>query len=135
MKIKFIMTSLFIIYFLMGCMGNSYLKNPNDQALNLAPVCKSKRECDFKWSAARRWVIKNSSTKIQIMTSDYMETYNPRRYSTDIACRVSKEPMVDGGYRFVIDSWCKNLFGCFPSKLEFEDNFNRYINSVVWDDK
>jgi Short C-terminal domain len=121
------------VLFITGCVSREVRQNQELMFNSTIPTCQSEKECEAKWSAARRWVLNNSSTKIQTMTDDFIETYNPR-YSTDIAVRVSKEPVASGGYRFVVNVWCKNIFGCFPNTLDAANDFNNYVNSVSWTD-
>ncbi|QCG64265.1 hypothetical protein [Pseudomonas veronii] len=43
--------------------------------MSTIPVCISDKDCELKWSAARRWVLSNAGYKIQSITSDYIETH------------------------------------------------------------
>lgn len=94
------------------------------------PTCKEARECEVKWAAARKWVLDHSAYKIQHITDDYIETYNPQRYSTGIAVRVRKDAISSGGYRFLVDVWCDNSRGCQPDSQSAAISFNRTVNSA-----
>jgi len=95
------------------------------------PGCFSERECEVKWSAARRFVLENSSMKIQHLTNDYIETFNSIRSSTGLAWRVSKEPTgASGGYRIVAQAWCDNMFSCAPDAMATMIRFNRAVSDA-----
>lgn len=94
------------------------------------PTCSSERECELKWSAARQWILSNAGMKLQHVTNDFLETYNPPRDSSSLAARVVKEPLPQGGYRFLITTWCNNIFMCIPNQWQAALHFNRYVNAV-----
>jgi hypothetical protein len=94
------------------------------------PTCKEARECEVKWNAARNWVLNNAGWRIQTLTADYLETFNPTAHSPRIAARVTKEPNPEGdGYQILIKVWCDNAFGCMPNTVESRLSFNRYIGA------
>lgn len=111
-----------------GCAGGT---RPNFQAewQRTIPTCTEPRECEIKWAAARRWLLNNAGFKLQHVTDDFLETYNPPQHSADIAVRVVKEPLQPEGYRFVVSVWCNNMFGCQPNQWEAAVSFNEYVNS------
>lgn len=82
------------------------------------------------WAASRRWVLSNAAMKIQTHTDDFIETYNSIGGSPELAARVSKEPEGLGTYRFVVETWCGNLFGCVPNNIEAMIGFNRAVASA-----
>jgi len=94
------------------------------------PTCAEARDCELKWAAARRWVLSNSPMKIQQMTPDFIETYNPLNSSPDIAVRVVKEPVGSAGYRILARVWCDNMFGCQPDAQAAIIDFNRVVNEA-----
>lgn len=93
------------------------------------PICIEGKECEVKWAAARRWVLSNSSMKIQHYSPDFIETFNPEGYSAGIAARVTKEPANNSDYRIVVEVWCNNLFGCVPPVRQAAQAFNDYVNN------
>lgn len=94
------------------------------------PVCKADKECTLMWSAARRWVLENSSMKIQHITDDFIETYNPTGGSPRIGVRVVKDPLPDGSHKISVRVWCDNIFGCNPDALGAAVHFNRTVASA-----
>lgn len=92
------------------------------------PICNDGKECEVKWSAARRWVLSNSSMKIQHYSPDFIETFNPEAYGAGIAARVTKEPVSNSDYRIVVEVWCNNMFGCVPPSLQAAQSFNDFVN-------
>lgn len=117
---------------LTGCVNQAVIKQKQLELQQTIPVCKSEKECELKWSAARRWVLSNAGQKFQHVTNDFMETYNPPEHSASIAVRVIKEPLEDGsGYRLLVGVWCNNMFGCVPNKWDAALSFNKYVSSVT----
>lgn len=79
----------------------------------------------MKWAAGRRFVLQHSARKIQTMTADFMETYNPAPDDPGLAWRVSKEPSADDKtFQIVAQAWCDNLFGCVPDAMQTMQRFN-----------
>ena len=72
---------------------------------------------------------KNAAYKVQVITSVLIETYNPTEHSTSIAARVTREPLGNGRYKFVVQVYCDNMFGCRPDVLDAQLDFNRYVGS------
>lgn len=94
------------------------------------PTCSTDKECEVKWSAARQFVNANTARRIQTMTNDYIETYNPVRGDPGLAWRVSKDPSSDGKtYRINAQAFCSNMFGCVPDAKETMLRFNRQVDS------
>jgi hypothetical protein len=89
--------TLLLLTSLSGCATVDHTAQRAELA-RTAPTCLTDRECELKWSAARSWVLANSGWKIQHLTNDFIETYNPVGSSTNIAVRVVKEPIAKGGY-------------------------------------
>lgn len=92
------------------------------------PTCKEAKECEIKWAAARDWVINNAGWKLQHVTADYLETFNPTASSPNLAMRVVKEPKSDGSYQIKATAWCDNMFGCVPDGWEALKKFNDHVN-------
>ncbi len=93
------------------------------------PTCSSEKECEVKWAAARAWINANAGWRLQHVQADYLETYNSVGGSTNIAVRVTKEPLRTGGYRILGSVWCDNMFGCYPDKWIALKHFNDYVNA------
>lgn len=89
------------------------------------PTCSTDKECELKWAAARRWLLTNSSMKLQHYAADLMETYNPTQEG--IGARVIKEPIDETAYRLVVDVWCGG-FSCFGDMTALKQSFNDYVD-------
>jgi hypothetical protein len=94
------------------------------------PVCIDEQDCKAKWEAAQIWIVRNSSYRIQTATDVLLHTYNPRRYDSKIAVQVTKEPQGGGKYRFLVNVYCDNVFGCVPNALDAALDFNRFVGSA-----
>ena len=94
------------------------------------PVCVEQRECEAMWSAARAWVNSTCDMKIQTITDSYIETYGPAGSSTNVACRVTKDPRPAGGYWIRAVAACANPFGCNTDTRKAVLNFNRTVDAA-----
>jgi hypothetical protein len=94
------------------------------------PTCTSDKDCEVKWAAARSYVLAHADMKIQTYSSDFLQTYNPPEYGTQIAAEVNKEPQAAGVYRISAKFWCNNLFGCSTPPRQLLDSFNRTVAAV-----
>ena len=134
MKKPWIITAALASVGLMGCSSNpSTAERAAKQAeiQRTIPTCHSDQECRLKWSAARNWILANSPMKLQHITDDFLETYNPQPNHPSIAVRVQKQPLADGtGYGFPVTIWCDNMFGCVPNQWDAALDFNRTVNAV-----
>ncbi len=91
------------------------------------PVCIEQRECEAMWAAARAWVNSTCDMKIQVMSDNYIETYGPAGSSTNVACRVSKDPRPAGGYWLRAQAACANPFACNRDVRAAVLTFNRTV--------
>lgn len=89
------------------------------------PTCSTEKECELKWAAARRWLLSNSSMKMQHYAADYMETFNPAQEG--IGARVIQEPVDETAYRLVVAVWCGG-FSCFGDMTALKQSFNDYVD-------
>lgn len=113
-----------------GCATNTDVARKTAQIHREVPECYSAEECEVMWSAARRWVLAHSTRKLQHVTDDFLETYNPEPYSPYLAMRVEKVPLPGGsGYQIGITVWCNNMFGCSPDKLDAMLAFNKAVSA------
>ena len=125
---------------LSGCSGlRTYPAGQNfdmlEEIAKSTPTCVDARECEIKWNAARNWVLNNAGWRLQVVTGDYMETYNPVGNSRLLAARVTKEPIMDAtGYKIMVKVWCNSPFGCEPDTISARLSFNRYI-AASWRDQ
>ena len=87
-------------------------------------------DCIAKWEAAQLWVVHNAGYKIQTATNVLIETYNPGQNDTDLAARVTKEPLGGGKYRLIIKAWCNNMFGCSHDPMTAALDFNSKIGAT-----
>lgn len=114
-----------------GCANQAVVQRKQAQLLAGTPRCHSPQECDMMWAVARHWVLGHSARKLQHITDDFLETYNPESYSPALAMRVEKIPLPDGtGHQFLITTWCNNLFGCSPDRLDAALAFNKAVSTV-----
>lgn len=116
---------------LAGCAVTGNTPERRAELAATAPKCYTDKDCEIMWSAARRWVLSNAGMKLQIVTADFMETYNPLPNSSKLAVRVTKEPMREGGYRIAVVTWCDNLIGCVPDNWDAALAFNREVSASV----
>ena len=112
-----------------GCATTEQRSAHRAQYAETIPKCTEARECEVKWSAARRFVNTHSAKKLQMLTNDYMETYGPGNAEPGLSWRVSKEP-AGSGYRFVAEAWCANIFGCQPDALKTMVEFNSFVDAA-----
>jgi len=92
------------------------------------PTCSEPKECEVKWATARQWVLENAGWKLQTITPDYMETFNPMDGSTELAVRVQKVAQADGTYKIMVRVWCGNMFGCRVKPWDAVIHFNRAVS-------
>lgn len=92
------------------------------------PTCSDEKDCEFKWAAARRWILSNPTMKLQHYAPDFMETFNP--VNDGVGARVMKEPVDDKTYRIVVDAWCGG-FACLSSMTAVKQSFNDYLNGKI----
>lgn len=130
MKMKNLFLIVTIAVFFSGCATTGDITAKRAEFESTIPTCKTDRDCEMKWSAARNWVLNNSGWKIQHLTNDFIETYNAVGGSPRIAVRVTKEPLTEGGYKLVVKTWCDNIFGCVPDAWDAAISFNREVGSV-----
>lgn len=128
----FILLDFMAVVILTACAGagsgGSNVAAKRAQVEATVPTCVTSEECELKWAAARRWVLETSGFKIQNITDDFLETYNPTSGSPSLAARVVKEPLGGGRYRLVVTLWCDNMFGCVPNAWDAALSFNQYVN-------
>jgi len=100
------------------------------------PICTNEKDCTDKWDAAQLWVVHHADFKIQTATNVLIETYNATNGTTSLAVRVTKEPVGGGQYKFLVNVWCDNIFGCIPNNRNFDDewdaalDFNRTVGAA-----
>lgn len=128
--------SLLVISLLLsGCTTTQQIKAKRMRFQETIPVCLNEQDCKEKWAAAQVWVARNCGMKIQIATDTIIETYNSTDQSTRLAARVLKEPIGNGKYRIVINTWCDNLLGCFPNTWDAAIDFNEYVGRTAENSK
>jgi hypothetical protein len=121
-----------VAFLLAGCAAGTpaQLQARRTQFDATIPICHTDKQCEIAWAAARQWILLNSDTKLQHVTSDFMETYNPQNTAAN-TIRVVKEPMASGGYRILVTVGCRNPFACIPDPWAMAQHFNNYVNSVA----
>jgi hypothetical protein len=95
------------------------------------PTCAGAEDCNAKWEAAQLWVVHNAAFKIQTQSNVLIETYNATGGTTNIAVRVTKEPIGGGKYQFLVRVWCDNIFGCQPNSWDAALDFNQKISAAT----
>lgn len=98
---KKIITSIAIIstsILFLGCAGgmSPEVKNKVNALPENDVVCSN--GCTLEWERAEYWINKHSKLKIQNITSNTIETYNPYQ-GKQFGFRLSKEPLGGGKYR------------------------------------
>lgn len=121
----------FLLFILIGCAPKKLTPEQLVELEKTKPSCATEKECEVMWSAARRWVLDNAGMKIQNITNDFIETYNPRKNDTKLGVRVVKEIQPDGKYSLSVDTWCSNVFGCRLNKYDATISFNSSVNAAV----
>lgn len=131
--VTWISALLFAVHLISGCAMVPTAESQAKQAElgRTIPICIGETDCKAKWEAAQLWIVHNAGYKIQSATSVLIETYNPTQYDTNLAARVTKEPLGGGKYRLVIAVWCNNMFGCTPNALDTALDFNKKISAVM----
>lgn len=94
------------------------------------PTCSDAKDCEVKWGAARNWILDHAGTKIQTYSADFIETYNPNRYSPLLAVAATKEPLADGSYKIVARMWCDNFIGCQPNQYVALNEFYNFVSEA-----
>ena len=118
-------SAVFAALLLTGCASQ-----PN-VAIGPTPTCTGAEACKAKWDAAQLFVVKNAGRKIQVATDVIIETFNPSQYGTEIAMRVTKEPLGNGNYKLVAVAWCDNVFGCARNPRQIVADFNTYVSGIT----
>lgn len=135
MSKAFIFLSVITALIINGCLAPQTITPLQKQKIDdTIPVCKTKSDCDAKWSAARQWIQNNSGYKIQIYSDDLIETYNPINTDLRIAVSVSKNPIgLENGEQvnaIIAKISCGNMFGCNPPLGDAIISFNKYVGQA-----
>ena len=112
-----------------GCAPNGTRTHTGQAPEVVNPSCSGVQQCAEMWSAAREWIRTNSVLKIVRDDDKVIQTSNPGLRSPDIAYRVTKKPVGDDQYVFVVSAWCGRLTGCWPDALYAKTEFNRHLAS------
>lgn len=94
------------------------------------PICSSDVECARMWDAAQVWVQKNSTMKIQTVSSAVIQTYTPSFEIPGLGFSITKEPIEGGRYKIVGKSSCAGIGGCDRSPLQALLDFNTSIGAI-----
>ena len=98
MKKMNVLITLAITSLLVGCTGE--ISPQLQKKVNLLPndniLCNN--ECTIEWERAEFWLNKHSKLKIQNITKNTIETYNPYE-GKQFGFRLSKEPLGGGKYK------------------------------------
>jgi len=116
---------------LVGCATSPERQAKQAEFSRTIPTCSGTADCNAKWEAAQLWVVHNAGWKIQTQSSVLIETYNAVNSSSNIAVRVTKEPLGGGRYQLLVKVWCANIFGCHPDSWDAALKFNQEIGQVT----
>jgi hypothetical protein len=117
-----------VILSICGCVSQKEIDALNHFRATI-PTCSDEKDCEFKWAAARRWVIANTTMKMNTYATDYMDTYNPTG-SDGLSASVSKEPVDEKTYQLVVSVSCKGFY-CLTSMTARRQSFNDYVNGKI----
>lgn len=97
------------------------------------PTCASAEECQAKFVAARRWVLDYCDFKLEHVKDDFLETYHSGdEGSTDMWCRVSKEPTgKPDEYRMPLEAGVNNPFWQGVPSLLTRQSYNDAVNAAT----
>ena len=123
--------AIITISLLAGCATSPEMQAKQAELSRTIPTCSGAADCNAKWEAAQLWVVHNAGWKIQTQSNVLIETYNAVNGSTNIAVRVTKEPLGSGRYQLLVTVWCDNIFGCHPDSWDAALKFNREIGQVT----
>jgi hypothetical protein len=94
------------------------------------PTCSSDKECQVKWSAARRWVLDHCAYKLQHITGDFMETFSSGDMAdTRMWCRVTKSATSETAYRIELENGVNNPFAT-GGMADLRWDFNHYVTAA-----
>jgi hypothetical protein len=90
-------------------------------------TCTAGPDCEVKWGRALKWVLDNSSYRVQSQSDVMISTMGPLPNDPRPAFTITK--MATGGGAYVIDfrAGCDNMFGCIPSLVEAKASFVRTV--------
>lgn len=100
------------------------------------PVCKTENQCKAAWSAARDWLLAHSERKLQVVTDDYLETYNAginNGYDV-VTGSVRKSFQSDGSTKILVSVSCQvSVFGNCRNRTEAQlvGDFNNKISAAM----
>jgi len=95
-------------------------------------TCRTPKECEARWAAARNWMLSNCGFRLEHVEPDYLETYKSGDYAnTDLYCRVTKTPIGETAYRIELVAGANNfmIYGA-AAKLAFHQRFNDSVNGA-----
>jgi hypothetical protein len=119
---------------LAGCATKMQAAADLEQAQRIVPTCAAGADCDAKWDAAQRWVVKNAGFTLQTATPQLLQTHGPALIggsaTTLLAATVTREPDLPGRFRIVADINCGNPFGCHPEWQSALLDFNRTVSAA-----
>ena len=96
------------------------------------PTCKGVADCDAKWSAARKYLLDHAAYKLEIDSTDRLETFNPsNEATTGLRASVHREYEPDSSFAIVAKFWCNNLIVCSPDTKEALNDFNRAVAAAT----
>lgn len=127
---KEILICLSAAVLLSGCASFFEYKPYVEKVTILEPdaECGNKMQCEAMWVASRRWVNDHIRWRIKDMADGYLETYGAPAGSIYPSARVTREPVGDDKYRFVLELFCQGSW-C-GDQLAAEEGFKKYVNAA-----
>ena len=120
----------FFLLFICACTTTSITPEISKK-LSDPLICEGEKQCKVMWDRAMYFINTNAAFKIQTVNDNMILTYNPKRYSTELAFRVIKQPLGDDKYKIITSAWCDNMFGCQPDHWSAIARAKQYIRTGV----
>lgn len=110
---------------LTGCAGVPL--SAEQQNLVTSPIdCRSKSDCDVKWSRAQSYIARSSYWKIRVATDTLIQTEGPMD-SMELAYSSTRLLNADGSGEISIVIGCGNMFGCSTNPASAVLAFRAYL--------
>ena len=91
--------------------------------------CKGADDCEVKWGRALVWANTHLNYPVARATRNLIQTSGPARGSTYPSVSIARTRNPDGGYSFVLQAFCANLFGCRPELPELRADFAAFVEA------
>lgn len=113
---------------LSGCVANG--SRPYTHITTTSPTCFTEKQCEAMWLEAHNAVQRATGMKLQIATSNLLQTYTPTR-GNFLNSKVEKQPNADGSYTIKAVFWCTSPYACSTGLDNSAFNlFNTQVKSI-----